>query len=172
MRDSLAGDSSEDGGRTQVVLFRVLHTLALFWMMAGLGTVMVAIWRAWATSDLETRLVLLTEAAEAETRWLLPGILATGITGFAWAASDDTNLVTTGWLLALEIVFSLDVFIFLPLMGVGLRRVRLLALQARKQGEVTDELRTALDDRVPIVFGTLIVVSVPIMTVLAVWKPF
>ena len=152
--------------------FRALHTLALFWMMAGLGTVMVSIWRAWATSDAETRVVLLTEAAEAETRWLLPGILAAGITGFAWAASDNTNLVTTGWLLALEIVFALDVFIFLPLMGVGLRRVRLLALQAQKRGEFSDELGVALNDRVPVVFGTMIVVTVPIMTWLAVWKPF
>ena len=152
--------------------FRALHTLALFWMMAGLGTVMVAIWRAWATSDAETRVVLLTEAAEAETRWLLPGILAAGITGFAWAASDNMNLVTTGWLLALEIVFALDVFIFLPLMGVGLRRVRLLALQAQKRGEFSDELGVALNDRVPVVFGTMIVVTVPIMTWLAVWKPF
>ena len=152
--------------------WHALHMLALFWMMAGLGTVMVSIWRAWATSDAETRVVLLTEAAEAETRWLLPGILATGITGFAWAASDNTNLVTTGWLIVLEIVFALDVFIFLPLMGVGLRRVRLLALQARKRGELSDELVTALNDRVPVVFGTMIVVSVPIMTWLAVWKPF
>ena len=152
--------------------FRALHTLALFWMMAGLGTVMVSIWRAWSTSDNETRVVLLTEAADAETRWLLPGILATGITGFAWAASDNTNLVTTGWLLALEIVFAFDVFIFLPLLGVGLRRVRLLALQARKRGELSDELEVALNDRVPVVFGTMIVVTVPIMIWLAVWKPF
>ncbi len=155
-----------------MTVFRLLHTLALFWMMAGLGTVMVAIWRAWATSDTATRVVLLTEAAEAETRWLLPGILAAGITGFAWAASDNTNLVTTGWLLALEIVFAFDVFIFLPLMGVGLRRVRLLALQAQKRGELSEELETALNDRVPVVFGTMMVVTVPIMTWLAVGKPF
>jgi len=36
-----------------------------------------------------------------------------------------------------------DLFIFIPLMGVGLRRVRYLALAAQKQGEVTDELRDA-----------------------------
>ena len=37
---------------------------------------------------------------------------------------------------------------------------------------MTDELRNALDERVPVVFGTLMVVSVPIMTWLAVYKPF
>jgi uncharacterized membrane protein len=152
--------------------FRVIHLLALFWMMGGLGTVMVAVWRAWSTSDIDLRALLLVEAQQNETRWLLPGMLATGLTGFAWAASENTNLVTTGWLLALEIVFAIDVFIFLPLLGVGLRRVRLLALQAKKQGEVTEELREALDDRVPVVFGTLIVATIPVMTGLAVYKPF
>ena len=155
-----------------MTLFRLLHTLALFWMMAGLGTVMVAIWRAWTTADDDERVLLLTAAAENETRWLLPGILATGITGFAWAASENTNLVTTGWLFALELVFGINVFIFLPLLGVGLRRVRLLALQARKRGETSEELRAALNDRVPVVFGTLMVISVPLMTWLAVAKPF
>ena len=153
-------------------LFRLLHVLALFWMMAGLGAVMVPIWRAWGTDDLETRAVMLTEAAQAETRWLLSGLLAAGLTGFAWAAAENTNLVTTGWLLALEVVFIVDVFIFLPLMGVGLRRVRLLALQARKRGEMTEELQDALNDRVPVVFGTLMLISVPVMTWLAVAKPF
>lgn len=155
-----------------MLLFRLLHTLALLWMAAGLGAVMTPVWRAWGTDDAETRAVLLTEAAQAETRWLLPGILATGLTGFAWAAADNVNLVTTGWLLALEIVFGLDVFVFLPLLGVGLRRVRLLALQSRKRGETSAELRDALADRVPVVFGTTIAVSMPLMAWLAVWKPF
>ncbi len=155
-----------------MLLFRLLHTLALLWMAAGVGAVMTPVWRAWATRDDDTRAVLLTEAAQAETRWLLPGLLATGLTGFAWAAAGDVNLVTTGWLLALEIVFGLDVFIFLPLLGVGLRRVRLLALQASKRGEAGPELRAALDDRVPVVFGTAIAASIPLMTWLAVWKPF
>ena len=153
-------------------LFRLIHTLALFWLMAGLGAVMVPIWRAWATSDLETRAVMLTEAAQAETRWLLSGLLATGLSGFAWAAADNTNLLTTGWLLALEVLFIVDVFIFLPLMGVGLRRVRLLALQAQKRGETTQELQDAINDRVPVVFGTLMVITVPVMTWLAISKPF
>ena len=69
-------------------------------------------------------------------------------------------------------LFIVDVFIFLPLMGVGLRRVRLLALQAQKRGETTEELQAALNDRVPVVFGTLMVITVPVMTWLAISKPF
>ena len=57
-------------------------------------------------------------------------------------------------------------------MGVGLRRVRLLALQAQKRGEMTEELQDALNDRVPVVFGTMMVITVPVMTWLAIAKPF
>jgi hypothetical protein len=146
--------------------------LALFWMMGGLGAVMVPVWRAWRSDDLDERALLLSEATGAERAWLLPGLIATGITGFAWAAALDRNPVTTGWLVALEVIFALDVFVFVPLMGVGLRRVHLLALQAKKQGAMTDALRDALADNVPLVFGSLVVISVPVQLALAVFKPF
>ncbi len=153
---------------------RLLHTLALFWMMAGVGAVIVPIWKAWAAKDLNVRSLLLQEAQRNEVQWLIPGMLATLFTGVAWVSSDEAsfNFIRTGWLLALEIVFALDGFIFLPLMGVGLRRVRLLALQAQKRGQMTDELRDALADNVPVVFATAITLSVPVMTWLAIYKPF
>ncbi|MSP22601.1 MAG: DUF2269 family protein [Dehalococcoidia bacterium] len=154
------------------MLLRALHLLALFWMMWGLGAVMVPVWRAWRAEPIEEKTLLLTEATVAERTALLPALIATGITGFAWAAAIDMNPVTTGWLVAVEVIFALDVFIFAPLMGVGLRRVHLLALQAAKQCEVTDALRDALADNVPLVFGSLIVLSVPLQLMLAVFKPF
>ena len=128
--------------------------------------------KAWSADEIEVKALLLSDAERNETAWLLPGMIATAVTGFAWAAADDWNVISTGWLLALVLVFAVDIFIFLPLMGVGLRRVRLLALQARKQGAVTEELRDALADNVPLVFGTLIMVSVPVMVWLPVFKPF
>src|SRR5207237_2790466 len=130
------------------------------------------IWRAWASKDLEVRALLLSEAQHNETQWLLPGILATAFTGFAWAAGNNWNLIRTGWLLSKELLYAVDVFIFLPLMGVGLRRVRYLALQAEKRGEMTEDLRDALADNVPFVFGTVIALTIPVLVVLAVVKPF
>ncbi|MSQ42154.1 MAG: DUF2269 family protein [Dehalococcoidia bacterium] len=153
-------------------VWRALHTLALFWMMAGIGNVVVPVWKAWRAEEIEVKALLITDAERNEGVWLLPGMLASGLTGFAWAAAADWDLVRTGWLVALEAVFALDLFIFLPLLGVGLRRVRLLALQAKKQHAVTPELRDALADNVPLVFGTLIVFTVPLMVWLAVFKPF
>lgn len=154
------------------MIWRVVHMLALFWMMAGLGAVMTAVYRAWRVPDIETKTMLIAEAERNERTWLLPGVIATGVTGFAWAAASDWNPVATGWLVALELIFAIDAFIFVPLMGVGLRRVHYLALQARKQNEVTPELRDALADNVPIVFGTLVILTVPLMTWLPVFKPF
>ena len=152
--------------------WRALHMLALFWMMAGIGNVVVLIWTSWSTDDIDVKSLLLSQAQRNEMTWMLPGVIAAGLTGFGWAAASDLNVLTTGWLLALELIFAVDVFIFLPLMGVGLRRVQLLALQAKKRGEVSDDLRDALADNVPMVFGTLIMASVPIMVWLPVYKPF
>lgn len=147
--------------------------LALFWMMIGVGAVIVPTWRAWATKDPEVCVVLLSEAQQNEARWLLPGVIAAVFTGFGWAAGANMNFFGTGWLLVKMIIFAIDVFIFVPLMGVGLRRVRYLALQAQKQGTgITEELQGALDDRVPVVFGTLIVLTIPVMVALAVFRPF
>ena len=152
--------------------WRALHMLALFWMMAGIGNVVVPIWKAWSTSELDVKALLLSDAERNEATWLLPGMIATGLTGLGWALAAEWNPFTTGWLVALEVLFMLDVFVFLPLMGVGLRRVRLLALQARRHGETTPELADAMADNAPIVFGTLIALTVPLMVWLPVFKPF
>ncbi len=151
---------------------RLLHLLALFWMMGGLGATMIPLWRAWRTAAIEERTLLLVQARGNQVLWLVPGMIAAAVTGFAWAAADDWNPITTGWLVALEAVFALDILLFLPLLAVGLRRVELLARIARRDGVESEELRDALADNVPVVFGTLIVVTVPLMTWLPVAKPF
>ena len=152
--------------------WRLLHVLGLIWLGAGLGAVYLPILRAWASKDLEYQAYALVEAANSETRVLLPGAMATGVTGFFWAVSQEYNFVKDGWLGALALLFILFYLVCLPLLGFGLRRARLAVLIARKKGEQTDELREVLEDRVPIVFGTILVLSVPLMAWLAIFKPF
>ncbi len=152
--------------------WRIAHALAMIWLGAGLGATYPLILRAWASKDLKYQAYCLVEAANAETRILLPGAMATGITGFFWAVAADYNFVKDGWLAALTLLFILFYFVCLPLLGFGLRRARLAALIANKKGEYTDELRDILNDRVPIVFGTVLVLSVPLLAWLAVFKPF
>lgn len=152
--------------------WRFLHILALFWLMAGIGNTIVPIWRAWFMSEIDEKALMLIEAQRNETTWLLPGMIAVVFSGYAWAASANINVITTGWLVALQAILAIDIFVFLPLLGVGLRRVRLIALQSRKRGMVTPELQDVLADNVPIVFGTLIALTIPVMVALPVFKPF
>ena len=129
--------------------------LALAWLGAGLGSTYPLILRAWSEKkDINRQAQMLIDAANNETRILLPGAMATGITGFFWAVSqEELNFAKDGWLLALSISFVFFYFICLPLLGFGLRRARIAALIAQKKGEVTPELKEILDDRVPVVFS-------------------
>lgn len=152
--------------------WRILHVLSMVWLGAGLGATYPLILKAWATKDVKYQMYCLVEAANAETRILLPGAMATGITGFFWAVAAEYNFVKDGWLAALSLLFILFYFVCLPLLGFGLRRARLASLIAAKKGEETEELKMILNDRVPIVFGTILVLSVPLLAWIAVFKPF
>jgi hypothetical protein len=152
--------------------WRIAHVLSLVWLGAGLGAVYLPILRAWASKDLKYQAFALVEAANSETRVLLPGAMATGITGFFWAVAAEYNFVRDGWLGALSLLFILVYLVCLPLLGFGLRRARIAVLIANRDGKQTDQLREVLADRVPIVFGTVLVASIPIMSWLAIFKPF
>lgn len=152
--------------------WRIVHSLALIWLGAGLGATYPLILRAWASKDVKYQMYCLVEAANNETRILLPGAMASGITGFFWAVAGDWDFIEDGWLAALSLLFVVCYFICLPLLGFGLRRARLASLVAAKKGVETDELREVLNDRVPVVFSTILVLSVPLMAWLAVFKPF
>lgn len=152
--------------------WRIVHVLALIWLGAGLGATYPLILKAWATKDVKYQMYCLVEAANNETRILLPGAMASGITGFFWAVAEDYDFIRDAWLGVLTLLFIFFYFVCLPLLGFGLRRARIASLIAAKKGTETPELREILDDRVPIVFSSLLVLSVPLLAWLAVFKPF
>lgn len=133
---------------------------------------MLPVYRAWRAGNVQEQMHSFRQAAANETGVLLPGALLTGATGVFWGAAAEYNFITTGWLLALWLLYVVDVFICLPLLGLGLRRARLHALHAAKTGKLTPELEQALADNVPLVFGTLMIVLTVIMMWLAIFKPF
>ena len=155
-----------------MTFWRLLHLLFMCVMMAGVGATLVPIWRAWAEETLERRVMLLDEAHRGETLLLLPGMIAMLFSGYAWATASGVNVIVTWWLVALQVLTMVDLFIFIPLMGVGLRRVRYLALAAEKEGRVTEELRDAMSDNVPLVFIILVALTIPVMVWLPIFKPF
>ena len=99
-------------------------------------------------------------------------MIATGISGYLYTGVLELNVITTGWLVAMQALWLVQIFVLVPLLGIGLRRVGNLALQsARKEGS-TDELRDALADNAPLVAGTLLIVTFVIMTWLPIFQPF
>ena len=157
---------------TSLDILASLHILSLFLMTAGLGAVMVPLWRGWREDDIERQIVAFEDASTGHKVGLLPGTIAAGATGVFLAGDADYNFFTTGWLLALEIVYLIVLLVCVPILGHALNRVEIETLKSRKKGGPTAEMRDLLDDNVPIVFSLLILFAIPIMVWLAEFKPF
>ena len=157
---------------TSEQVLRLLHFLSLFLMTAGLGAVMVALWRGWREEDVDRQLIAFEDAYTGHRAGLLPGTIAVGATGVFLGADAGYNFFTTGWLLALEIVYLFVLLICVPLLGYALRRVEIEALKSKRRGKPTPELQELLADNVPIVMCLLILAMIPVMVWLPEFKPF
>lgn len=153
-------------------IFRFLTTVAALVYAGGVAALALALTRAWQTDDATERDVLFRSADRAHTRLLLPGIIVTGVLGAIWGIrAQAVDPIATGWLLAVEILYLVSLFILVPGMFAGVRRVRLLSLQARKTGQISDELTDALNDRGPLVFAILMAIMLPIQVALVTLQP-
>ena len=157
---------------TSVHILTLLHFLSLFLMTAGLGAVMIPLWRAWREEDLDRQQGAFEDATNGHRVGLLPGTIAVGATGVFLAADAGYNFFTTGWLLALEIAYLVVLLVLVPLLGHALNRIEIETLKSRKKNQPTAELQELLDDNVPIVICLLILFLIPVMVWLAEWKPF
>jgi uncharacterized membrane protein len=157
---------------TSVDLLLYLHYLSLFLMLAGLGAVMVPLWRGWREDDLDRQIVAFEDALTGHRAGLLPGSIAVGVTGVFLAGDAGYNFFTTGWLLALELVYLLVLFVFIPLLGHALGRIEIETLKSKKKQQTTPQMQDLLNDNVPIVMSLLTLFSLPVMVWLAEFKPF
>ena len=157
---------------TSVQILSMLHWLSLFLMTAGLGAVMIPLWRGWSDEDLDRRLVAFEDAYTGHKTALLPGTIAVGATGVFLAADAGYNFFTTGWLLALEIAYLAVLLVCVPLLGHALNQVEIETLKSKKKNEPTPGLQELLDDNVPIAISLLILFLLPVMVWLAEFKPF
>lgn len=153
-------------------IWHFLHICSILLMAAGIGSTMLPVYRSWRSKEVRFQMAAFRQAADNETGVLLPGALLTGATGVGWGAAAGWDFFRDGWLVALWLTYLLTVFVCLPLLGLGLRRARLLSLQAAKTNRITPELEAALADNVPLVFGTAIIILMAVMVWLAVFKPF
>ena len=143
--------------------FRLVHIVALFIYLAGLGATMLPLYRSWNSENLQTQVFAFREAGRNQAGVLLPGIILVGVTGVLWAIrSDRVDPIETNWLLTVEALYLISLFVLLPGMAAGLRRARLLALQAEKTGEISEALKETVADRGPIALGTVMIIQVGI----------
>ncbi len=153
-------------------LFLFLHLLAAFWYVTGLAAVQLSFIRAWRSEELSVQAPAIEEASHYQGVLLIPGAIALGFTGvFLWAELDY-NLIATGWLALLEGLYIVTLLVCLPMIGLSLRRARLAALKARRTAGADSELQQVLADNVPLVFGGLATILVPVMTLVSVFRPF
>lgn len=157
---------------TSEEILRTLHVLSLFLMMAGLGAVMVALWRGWRETDIERQLIAFEDASTGHKAGLLPGTIAVGATGIFLAADAGYNFFTTGWLLALEAIYLIVLFVCVPVLGHALNRVEIETLKSRRKDTPTPELQELLADNVPIVMCLVILFLIPVMVWLPEFQPF
>ncbi len=154
----------------ELLLF--LHLLSAFWYVIGLSAVQLAYVRATQSTELSAQVSALEEASHFQGVLLVPGAIAIGATGYFYWAKLDYELLETGFLLALEALYLLTLFVCLPVIGMALRRARIAALKARRAGKAVPELEDALRDSVPLVFGGLATVILVAMAFISVSRPF
>ena len=152
-------------------LFLFIHILAAFWYVAGLTAVQLSLVRAWQAEPLDVRVDSFEEAAHYQGILLVPGAIASVASGLFLWAQLDYDLFTTPWLVALEALYIATLLVCLPLTGIGLRRARLAALQARKSGQPTSQQAQTMSDSGPLIAGGVATLLVPVMTALSVFRP-
>jgi uncharacterized membrane protein len=153
-------------------LFLFAYILAALYYVAGLTAVQFALIRGWQGDDLRARAQAFDEASHYQGVLLVPGGIAVVAAGLFFWSALDYGLLSEGWLLLLELVYVISLVVCLPLIGIGLRRARIAALQAARAGRSTPELEQAMTDSVPLVFGGIAAILIPVATALSVFRPF
>lgn len=153
--------------------FLFAHVLACLWYVAGLTAVQISLIRGWQVDNISLRSEAFEEATHYQGMLLVPGSIAVATTGlFLWSQQLGNNMFTTGWLVIVELIYIITLLVCLPFVGMGLRRARIAALQARRKGASTPELDQAMADNVPLFFAGIATLLVPVAAALSVFQPF
>ena len=152
--------------------FLFAHVLASLWYVAGLTAVQISLIRGQA-DNISLRSDAFEEATHYQGMLLVPGSIAVAATGlFLWSQQLGNNMFTTGWLVIVELIYIITLLVCLPFVGMGLRRARIAALQARRKGASTPELDQAMADSVPLFFAGIATLLAPVAAALSVFQPF
>ena len=141
-------------------------------MMAGLGAVIVALWRGWTEEEPSARSSPSRTHRPATKRGCCPAPSPSARPASFSLATPATTSSRPAGSLALELVYLFVLFICVPMLGYSLNRINIEVLKSKKKGEQTEALKELVNDNVPIVLCILIVFAIPFMVWLPVFKPF
>jgi len=161
------------------LLMKLFHVLAAIWMISGVVGRGLTFWRAGRASNVQAVHALL-QVSEFFERYavilgssavLLFGLMVTWIQkwpifGFLQGSSSNWLLVSFALFMGISVVIA-------PLRLVDRRKQRTRAVEeALVQGTITPELTAALNDKVVIQYRIAEFITLIVITILMVTKPF
>ena len=161
------------------LIMKLMHVLAAFWMISGVVGRGLSFWQAGRVKNVHEVHALL-QVSEYFERWavipisvlvLLFGLLITWMQ--KWPIFGFLQGSPVNWLLVSFILFIGISAVIAPLGLVARRRQRTRALEeALAQGTITPELTAALHDKVVIRFRAVEFITLILIIILMVTKPF
>ena len=161
-----------------MLIFRLLHILTAFWLIAGLVGRNLTFWQAGGAVEVGVATALLRASEIFERLMVRPGssaVLALGLIT-AWLQGQPIlgflQGAATNWLL-MSLVLSLSIIPLIVLVLIPRGRMRTQAVEAAlAQATITSELRSALTDRAVVVSRNAELLIVAVIVVLMALKPF
>lgn len=161
------------------LIMKLLHVLAAFWFMSGLVGRDFAFWRAGRVKDVRAAHALLQISDFFERYAVIPVSVAVLLFGLIitwmqkWPLFGFLQGSSSNWLLVSFILFLGVSALIGPLGLTARRKERTRAVEeALAQGEMTLRLLAALHDKVVTRFRAVELVTVVVIIILMVTKPF
>ena len=155
-------------------LLILLHVASAFWFVAGLLGRGITIARARAAGDVELMANLMDLAGRFERLMVIPGSMVVVALGLVAAWVGDVPFTGDGnWWLLTSLLLFVAIGLLVPTVFLPRGRVFEHAFEdAKAKGEITPELRAALDDPAVRNARWLELIVVAIILSLMVTKPF
>jgi Predicted integral membrane protein (DUF2269) len=152
----------------------LLHVAIAFWFVAGTLGRNVTMAKARSATDIGTLVELVDLSGRFERLMVIPGSFAVLVAGLLAAWSQGQPLAgTDDWWLFTSLILFVAVGLLVPTVFLPHGKVFEASLEdAKRRGEVTPELRTALRDPAVRNARALELVAVAIIITLMVTKPF
>ncbi len=172
-------DTLTSGGPTSIaIILKLIHVLTAFWFISGILGRGIALSRAKKASEVKTVDALMQTVDLFDKRMVIPGSFAVLVAGIVAALASNWPMLgfleggKVNWLFVSILLFvsniPLIIFVYNPrgkIFGEALQ-------DALAKGQVTAELSAAFRDRVVAVAHGYELVSIAVIVVLMVTKPF